>query len=49
MYTQVIHAFGAYFGLAVSYMIGNPAAGKSSPAYTKWSSTMAMVGTLFLW
>ena len=47
--SMVIHAFGAYFGLAVSWMIGNRAAGKASPTYTKWSSTMAMVGTVFLW
>lgn len=46
---MVIHAFGAFFGLAVSWMIGNPAEGKASPAYTKWSSTLAMVGTIFLW
>lgn len=46
--SMVIHAFGAFFGLAVSWVIGNPAEGKASPAYTKWSSTLAMVGTIFL-
>jgi ammonium transporter Rh len=47
--SMVIHTFGAFFGLAVSWMIGNPAEGKASPSYTKWSSTVAMVGTIFLW
>lgn len=30
-------------------MIGNPAEGKAAPAFTKWSTTVAMVGTVFLW
>lgn len=47
--SMVIHAFGAYFGLAVSWVLGNPAKGKASPAMTKWSSTGSLIGTIFLW
>lgn len=47
-----VHAFGAYFGLAVSLMLRPPskAEGESSkegPSYN--SDTFAMIGTLFLW
>lgn len=45
----VIHTFGAYFGLAVSWVIGQPKNDKTEPRYTKWSSTLSMVGTIFLW
>ena len=45
-----IHTFGAYFGLAVSWMLGPPTLKeKAAPTYTKWSSTLSMVGTIFLW
>jgi ammonium transporter Rh len=47
--SMIIHAFGAYFGIALSWMLGNPAKGKASPSMTKWSSTGAMIGTIFLW
>lgn len=53
--SMVIHMFGAYFGLAVSWMLGNPAHPKGAQApvatatYTKWSSTGSMIGTIFLW
>lgn len=48
----VVHAFGAYFGLAVSLMLrprsDQNAAGKSEGASYN-SDIFAMVGTLFLW
>lgn len=47
-----VHAFGAYFGLAVSLMLRptkdqNEAGKYEGPTYT--SDMFAMVGTLFLW
>lgn len=47
----VIHTFGAYFGLTVAWVIGQPpeGKGKNGPSYTKWSSTLSIVGTIFLW
>lgn len=47
-----VHAFGAYFGLAVSFMLRpssdqNNAGKLEGPSYT--SDIFAMVGTLFLW
>jgi ammonium transporter Rh len=47
--STIIHAFGAYFGLAVSWMLS-----KKNPPHTKAesnsdSNTIAMIGTLFLW
>ena len=48
--SMVVHAFGAYFGLAVSYILTTPEA-RSHPDnganYT--SDVFAMVGSLFLW
>ncbi|KAL5291951.1 RHCG family protein [Megaselia abdita] len=47
-----VHAFGAYFGLAVSLMLRptkdkNVAGKHEGPSYN--SDTFAMIGTLFLW
>lgn len=47
-----VHAFGAYFGLAVSFMMRprteqNHAGKMEGSSYT--SDIFAMVGTLFLW
>ncbi len=47
-----VHAFGAYFGLAVSFMLRpsseeNNAGKLEGPSYV--SDIFAMVGTLFLW
>lgn len=48
-----VHAFGAYFGLAVSLVLRPPknddcvSNGLEGPTYT--SDIFAMVGTLFLW
>lgn len=58
--SMCIHAFGAYFGLAVSFMMGHRTLDRNSKslfapnghplAATRYSSDiMAMVGTVFLW
>jgi len=46
----VVHTFGAFFGLAVSYII-SPEAAKDHDdnSSTRTSDTFAMIGTLFLW
>ena len=44
--TTAIHAFGAYFGLALSLAIGNPGSG---PDTSHKNGLFAMIGTLFLW
>jgi ammonia channel protein AmtB len=40
---------GAYFGLALVWMLGNPAKGKAGPTTSKWSAVTSMLGTIFLW
>tara|TARA_Y100000739_G_C20609982_1_gene467967 strand:- start:1692 stop:3014 length:1323 start_codon:yes stop_codon:yes gene_type:complete len=48
--SMYVHTFGAFFGLAVSYMITNLdkiKSEKNSPSYV--SDTFAMIGTIFLW
>ena len=48
--SMYVHTFGAFFGLAVSYIITNIdklKSTKNSPSYI--SDTFAMVGTIFLW
>jgi len=48
--TMFIHTFGAYFGLAVTWMVSRPAAfdnKKNSSRYT--SDIFSMIGTVFLW
>jgi len=49
-----VHAFGAYFGLAVSFVLGkrkqNPGHEDSSSEESSYNSDMfAMIGTIFLW
>jgi ammonium transporter Rh len=48
----VIHTFGAYFGLAVSFFISNKDNYNKSEhdnGSTKQSDTLALIGTVFLW
>ena len=50
--SMYVHTFGAYFGLAVSYVITNCEQldnGKRKEGSTKVSDTFAMIGTIFLW
>lgn len=49
--SMVIHAYGAYFGLAVSLALdrGVPNANDDPEPSTTTSDTLAMIGTLFLW
>ncbi|CEG42601.1 ammonium transporter rh type c [Plasmopara halstedii] len=45
----VIHTFGAFFGLAVSYMLGVPSASEQEHCTSRYhSDVFAMIGTLFL-
>ena len=44
--TTAIHAFGAYFGLALSLALGNPG---FTPETSHKNGLFAMIGTLFLW
>lgn len=44
--TIIIHMFGAYFGLAVAYVLGNP---NTAPAGGYVPDMFAFIGTLFLW
>jgi ammonium transporter Rh len=43
-----IHMFGAYFGLAVAWMLGRPPA-SAVPESDHNSDLFSMIGTLFLW
>lgn len=45
----VLHAFGAYFGLAASYFFQPGKAGEMKVPTSYDSQTVAMLGTLFLW
>jgi len=45
----VIHVFGAYFGIVVSFILGKSAQPKSSPQSTYNSNLFALIGTLFFW
>lgn len=48
--SMYVHTFGAFFGLAVSYMITNVEKIKSSKNSASYvSDTFAMIGTIFLW
>ena len=48
--SMYVHTFGAFFGLAVSYMITNPDKVKSEKnSANHVSDTFAMIGTIFLW
>ncbi|XP_075233073.1 rhesus blood group-associated glycoprotein Rh50 isoform X2 [Lycorma delicatula] len=47
--SMVVHVFGAYFGLAVSKILGPPK-GDNLPETSSYTSDMfAMIGTIFLW
>jgi len=53
--SMFIHAFGAYFGIAMAYVLGrgNMPLAEDDPSNhnksTKTSDTFAMIGTIFLW
>lgn len=48
--SMVIHTFGAFFGLAVTWQLGVPEAHKQSHNKSRYTSDIfAMIGTLFLW
>ena len=48
--SMVIHAFGAFFGLALTLQMGVPAPAKQTHNTSRYSSDVfAMIGTLFLW
>uniref|UniRef100_A0A2P2I2S7 Rh-like protein n=2 Tax=Hirondellea gigas TaxID=1518452 RepID=A0A2P2I2S7_9CRUS len=47
--SMFVHAFGAYFGLAVSRVLAREDASTEKEGSDKTSDTFAMVGTLFLW
>ena len=54
--SMFVHTFGAYFGLAVSKMLGPPSRvvdqlenQETPPESTPTSDTFAMIGTVFLW
>jgi ammonium transporter Rh len=44
--TYIDHMFGAYFGLAVAYVLGSP---KSQPQLGTVPDVFSLIGTLFLW
>jgi len=45
----IIHMFGAYFGLAVAWMLGKPTKGEEKEGPSQVSDMFAFIGTLFLW
>lgn len=47
--SAVIHIFGAYFGIVVSYILGKAVPPKSRPQSTYNSNLFALIGTLFFW
>lgn len=47
--STTIHIFGAYFGLAISWMLTKKIKPRTKPETTYTSTTFAMVGTLLLW
>ena len=44
--TYIVHMFGAYFGLAVAYMLGKP---KGEPELGNTPDVFSLIGTTFLW
>jgi ammonium transporter Rh len=47
--SMTIHAFGAYFGLTASLILGKKVEPVSKPEADYTSNIFAMIGTLFLW
>jgi ammonium transporter Rh len=47
--STVIHTFGAYFGLSVSYVLGKKLQPTAKPQITYISNIFALIGTFFLW
>jgi ammonium transporter Rh len=47
--STAIHAFGAYFGLTVSFLISKKVSPVSKPESNYNSNIFSMIGTLFLW
>ena len=47
--SMFVHTFGAYFGLAVSWVLAYNNTPQEEPEASKISNTTAAVGTLFLW
>ena len=47
--STAIHAFGAYFGVTVSYILSKYARPTHHPASNYSSNIFAYIGTLFLW
>ena len=44
--TYIDHMFGAYFGLAVAYVLGSP---KNMPQMGNTQDIFSLIGTVFLW
>jgi ammonium transporter Rh len=47
--SSTIHTFGAYYGLAVSFIIGRKVVPLKKPDITYISNIFALIGTFFLW
>jgi len=47
--SMYVHTFGAYFGLAFSWMVGVPCKNEEDEASVYHSDALAMIGTIFLW
>lgn len=47
--STTIHAFGAYFGLGVSFILSRKRKPRTKAKSNANSNAMAMIGTLFLW
>ncbi|EGD75033.1 rhesus-associated glycoprotein [Salpingoeca rosetta] len=47
--SMIIHAFGAYFGVACAWVLGPRNADQTNNASSRYSDTFAMIGTVFLW
>lgn len=47
--STAIHTFGAYFGLATSFILSQKVKPKKEAEGSYTNSTFAMIGTLFLW
>jgi ammonium transporter Rh len=47
--SATIHAFGGYFGLAVSFVLGRSLISVKQPHTTYISNIFALIGTFFLW